>query len=577
MKKIWSGIFPFSLGIAFVTSIYILGNKYFEKYYVEYGYQLNIFRQVEGGFYLIYGLFGIVAIILFSIASKDLPLNLFEKIKTKILSIQVKRIVYLLAVMVFVIVLMLRIFLIAEAPMTDDENAYLLGAKILSQGKFYLEGYPTEIRPFLNNQFIVMEDKVFTQYCPGFMLLLALMLKLGIAVLLNPLLAGLGIIAVYLLGRDFSGSKWIGFCASILLLISPAYIFTSALLTSHPTAMICGAFGIWFIFRGSREGILWKIAIGTVFLGYMFLTRPLPTIVLGLIGIFMVFSAPQNTKKKFKMILISFIIALIFIGFLLIYFNLLTGSPFGTTYNKYSNIKTTNIGIFNLSQYLSGEWLELLSLPFLRFNFWLFGWPMSLLLIFFIPRGNVKKYLLPSIIGVWLIHTIWSIVGVNTTGAAHYFELLPMLAVSTVSGIFYLMDKKERIIPVATFNFLIYSVLLSLLLFFPWVTRNLNQLSIKNLTIYKIENYVKKPAIIFADPFIEYLEFIHGSITWTYYRKNNNPDLDDEILWLNNLGQQNRIAMNYFKGRNYYLINLRKEDSKKGKLVLLRIYPDSQK
>jgi len=544
------------MGLAFLAAIPYIGNLYFAGNEVKYGTAMNIFGKNEGGFFLLYALFGMVALICFSMASGDFIPRTWKRLKVKIGGVRPGRVVVILAAAVFIAALLIRLLVVQQAPMTDDENAYLFGARIMLKGQLYLEGYPPELRPFLGNQFVVMGDRVYTQYCPGFILLLAVALKLGLVPILNPLMGALGIIGTFLLVKEVSKSPWMGLGAAVLLTLSPTYIFTCSLLFANPSALVFGVFGLLHIYRAAGEAKFSSLALGVGLMGFMFLIRPLSTAILGLLGLFVILAASQPIRKKLKMILLAGLIGAFFILLLLGYFALLTGDPLKTTYAAYDESVGKTQPALGFRHFFSGNFLNLLTIPFLRYNFWLLGWPFSLILIFALPRGKIRRYLFPAVLGIWLVHLMWKVVGVNITGAVHYFEMIPMLIACVAAAIARLLARREGFMVAGTMNFVVFSTLMALTIYFPWVTHNLDQLAEENLRPYRLEARVEKPAVILTKPFRSY----RRNVSWTFYRVNNDIELENDILWLNRVEDEDyTVLAEYFPGRHFYVLYYKRD------------------
>lgn len=99
-------------------------------------------------------------------------------------------------------------------PFCLDEYNYLYQAQIFAEGKRYLIAQDWQ-KHLLEQYIIAYRDRVFSKYPPGFSMLLAIGVKLGVPALVNPLFSAA---TVYLTHK------------SLLRLVSPLAAFLSALL-----------------------------------------------------------------------------------------------------------------------------------------------------------------------------------------------------------------------------------------------------------------------------------------------------------------------------------------------------------
>src|SRR5262245_55239985 len=108
-------------------------------------------------------------------------------------------------------------------PHLEDEHANLYQADVFAAGRATV-GVPHEpdsfFIPFVVN---TVQGKRFGKYPPGYPLLLALGAAIGQPWLINALAASLGILAVYLLGRDLF-DRDTGLLAAALGAVSPMFV-----------------------------------------------------------------------------------------------------------------------------------------------------------------------------------------------------------------------------------------------------------------------------------------------------------------------------------------------------------------
>lgn len=547
------------LGLGFLFAIIHIGQAFpdLNGYAVEYGYNVNLFGPREGAFFLVYGLCAFMAAFLFTKAVGETVGAWWAK--NDWASVRFGRLALVLSVSVVLMTIMLRLLIIREAPMTDDEHAYLFSARMLQSLRFYWTDYPQELAPFLNNQFLVVKDLMFSQYYPGFPALLAIGLSLGSVTLVNPIMAGLGVLVTFHLAREISGSSAVAFIAALLLSLSPSYLFSSAMLLPHTASLVFGSLFVLMIIRSKRDARARFPLLAGLAWAYLLFNRPLTAAVFGIFGAVVLMGDLKTVRKRLKPIAILAGLALGSCALFLAYNRALTGSMLKTTYTAFAEFRhVASFNTFSLAQIFNGKWTELLVFPFLRMNFWTFGWASSFIFLLFCPAGPLRRICLGVVCGVWLSHLAWPNVGVNMSGAAHYLEAVPFIAMMTASALHSLYRHREAWVSRMALAFPLVSAVVALAVFFPWVSRNLSNLAATNLAPYQVEASVQRPAIIFSTMVLprQGENYLRAN-TWTYYRKNNRPDLTDDILWLNDLKDKNIIAMRLFPERHAYRLNSR--------------------
>src|SRR4029453_16654934 len=75
-----------------------------------------------------------------------------------------------------------------------------------------------------------------------------------------------------------------------------------------------------------------------------------------------------------------------------------------------------------------------------RINFWLFGWPVSLVLLLFFRRNAGGKRLFASVALVFLVYAAISAATIYPVGPVHYSELAVLLVMLSASGLDRLVE-----------------------------------------------------------------------------------------------------------------------------------------
>lgn len=150
-----------------------------------------------------------------------------------------------------------------------DANGYW------AQGSLLMETGRTWFWPESNTQYIGMHwllgpnDVFLSRYPPGLAVVVGLVWRFfgwEASVLVNPVLAVLTLVGVYLIVRQIASAAW-GIAAIIVLAANPS--FTSHALTSisHIPVACCVVWGIWFLLRWSRTHRMAYIFVAGLVLG----------------------------------------------------------------------------------------------------------------------------------------------------------------------------------------------------------------------------------------------------------------------------------------------------------------------
>lgn len=137
-----------------------------------------------------------------------------------------------------------------------DESGYLVPAKGLA-----LRGDPAKHTldsplEFVGENMVEARPGVFYgKYPIGYPLLCAIAYRLGgpsAPFLVNPAMALLGVVGMYLLGQALFG-RLAGFLAAFLLGLHPIYLYYGLRPMSHAAATCCGIWGMYFLCRWLKE------------------------------------------------------------------------------------------------------------------------------------------------------------------------------------------------------------------------------------------------------------------------------------------------------------------------------------
>ena len=136
-------------------------------------------------------------------------------------------------------------------PHVQDSVAQLFQARIFASGRLWAPSPP--LPEFFAYPHVINDGRWYAQYPPGHALLLTPGVWLGVPWLINPLLAGLGTAAVYLLAREVYDRR-VASWAALLALLSPFLIFMAGGMMSHVGAFCLLTLHAWLLLRAVRTG-----------------------------------------------------------------------------------------------------------------------------------------------------------------------------------------------------------------------------------------------------------------------------------------------------------------------------------
>ncbi len=341
-----------------------------------------------------------------------------------------------------------RIF--EQMPHIEDEWAYNWQAQVLAAGRFSTVSppYPESLLvPFVVDH----NGQRFGKYPPGWPLVLAIGVRFGLRSWVNPVLAGLGIWLIYILGRRLFDERT-GLLAAALALTSPFFQLNSASLLSHPLGLVLSAaFTLSWLDVSATPGRSvarrWLAAgIAGVCLGWLALTRPLTAVGLAIPfaghGLWLLWRADWPTRRR--LLLVAGLAA--GMGSLLFWWQYtVTGSPFTNPYTlwwPYDKIGFgPGVGVKPGGHTLSQGWFNT-QVNLAAAGFDLFGWgPISWILLPFgvlAARRSRPAWLAgASFVSLVIVYMAYWI-GAQLFGPRYYYEALPALAIFSAAGAFWL-------------------------------------------------------------------------------------------------------------------------------------------
>jgi len=323
-------------------------------------------------------------------------------------------------------------------PHTPDSLVYLLQATWLLDGS--LSGEVSAIQDFLAVPYTyVVENRWLAHYPPGWPLLLAVGLAVGMPWLVAPLLGGLYLLLLYLTGRELDGPV-LGLAAAALGLISPMarLIFGSMLSHAAASTLLLAALWLTLVARRSHGWQVAALAGGAV--GLAFGIRPL-TAVAFVIPLGLVLLLDRDRTATHVRLVSAGTGMLVAATPSLIANHLITGSPFALPYTlaggKMYFAANIPFGLQNLDALMVST------------SSTIFGWgwdfvhgpvPLALALAFsclpfMLRRARPADWLIAAIvILVMAAHLGTRGHGLHGFGPRYYFEIFAPLFLLTARG-----------------------------------------------------------------------------------------------------------------------------------------------
>jgi 4-amino-4-deoxy-L-arabinose transferase-like glycosyltransferase len=459
--------------------------------------------------------------------------------------------------------------LLERIPHVQDSVAYLFQAKSLALGRLSVPA--PRLASFFTEEFIPMfHGQWFGKYPPGWPVLLTIGVILKAPWLVNPVLTGLNLVLIFLIGREVYG-RGVGLVGALVALASPFALFLGGSFMAHTATVTYLAGFAWLLLRwvnrverGQTLGLVDRklLAPAGFLLGMAFLTRQLDAVAFALPFALLVLSPSIRRRIDAGWWLLGG--AAIPCVILLLYNWALTGNPLVTPYSlwwKFDHLgfgPTTGASGFTPAQ---GFWNTSLNLEYLLVH--LFGWPFYLTLaLAALPflLGRATRW--DAIFGLSALCIMAAYVFYWTPGVMYgpryYFAAIPWLALLTARGLEELYRWPLRLplrfrpdplaallVPVAVAcALLVYSLRV-------YVPAQIPVYQGYNFTSAASLDTVRRAGIHHA------LVFVVSSPpgTWWSYGSvfsANSPTLDGDVVYARDQGNADRRLMAAYPGRSYW-------------------------
>lgn len=473
------------------------------------------------------------------------------------------------ALLVLALAVGIRFGVLQNMPVTDDEHVYQFQAKLLASGRLYADSPPPIVRPFFNNQFIVNNGRWHGTYFAGHPAVLALAMQVGLMEWTGPLCAALTLLLGMGIARRIFGER-AAILTGVLLVLSPFFLFVSATQLSQPTSTLFLTLFVYAALRieaAPRAAGWWALAAAALSAGVF--TRPQSGVLLSLpfVGRLAYLTLRGRIRPGWGPPLLAVVIAAGGAATLLAINHALTGSIFKTGYHAYMDqgIKW----LFPFGPYYT---IREISQNLVQINFWLLGWPLSLLFVPFFRRDG-RAWCLAAIPIIALAS--YGLVGVPTVamvGPVYYAETIVPLLALTASGVERAVELMRRALgesPAVAMVLLwpAAAVAAALLIFVPLQASSLSLMAEVERAPYAL---VEARGLRNAVVFVHSLPVNHRAPrSYAYFHRNNSPDLSDSVLFVHDLGpERNRLLLEYLPGRTGYRMGMHENE-----LFLVAIEP----
>ncbi len=460
--------------------------------------------------------------------------------------------------------------LLQRIPHVQDSVADLFQAKTFALGRLWV---PTPRLPtFFTEEFIPMHgDKWFSKYPPGWPLLLSIGVLLHASWLVDPVLSGLDLFLIFLIGRRVYGST-VGLLAAALTLTSPFFLFLGGSFMPHTATLFYLLCALYLVTRWSTEARNARaisdarlLVPAGFLLGMAFMTRQIDAIAFSL-----PFGALLLARLRQKDVLpVVWLLAggAVPVTLLLGYDWILTGSPFTSPYSLWWPSDRVGFGpTIGMGGFTPAQGLWNTSFNLEMFLAHLFGWPFYTCLAlaavpFALGRARLWDWMfLASALCVMAAYVAYWNPGVMY-GPRYFFTTIPACTLLTARGLVELYQwplrlfarwRLDRIAP-AALPACIIAILLAFN-FFVYLPAQVPLYRGYNYTSADSIDAVQRAgihhALIFVVSNTPGAWWLYGSVF-----PSNSPLLDGDVVYARDQGSQNRLLMDEYPGRSYYLLN----------------------
>ena len=188
------------------------------------------------------------------------------------------------AASVVVVCAFLALVVYEGVPHVPDEIVYLVQARYFAEGKVQLPAPPVAAA-FDIDLMYYDADRYFSPVPPGWPAILALGVRLGIPLLVNPILSGVSVLLLHALFRRIESprSPRSARLATLLLATSPWFLFLGMSLMTHSATLACTLAAALGVATARARSAVWPAALAGLAVGMVGLIRPLEGLAVALV------------------------------------------------------------------------------------------------------------------------------------------------------------------------------------------------------------------------------------------------------------------------------------------------------
>jgi hypothetical protein len=470
------------------------------------------------------------------------------------------RIVFLAALFVIALVggLAAHLAVSGTYPPVSDEYCYMFGADELASGKLAVESPP--MREHFQTWSIINDGRWYSKVTIGWPLLLALGKPANLEFLINPILAALCVMMLFLIGDLLHGVE-AGLLAAFWGLVAPFVILLSGTYFPHTATALFSLLFIYFLLR-TFDAARWAFPIlAGLAMAFLLLIRPgdAGVLLLGM-GPMMVYHFVRSKDKKRAALKIGVIFALFLAGIVILMAvnRIQNGDPFLFGYQKYLADERWGFGA-NGHTLLKGLWHTAYSL--MRVGAW--GAPfvgLFTLISLFAKKWSARLLVVPVIGSLALYAGFFSLASFEI-GPRYYLVMYLLAVIPACGGAILLRDAlAKRRIPGS--KMLIAGLVLSTLLYlavgaWPRLAASVKEqtASLAEVSRLLANPPVEAPSVIFLRD--------HLYLKNTFLTRNGWRYKDQKHVFVLYLTpEDNNKVMAMFPSRNFYMTIVRPETGK---------------
>jgi hypothetical protein len=465
-------------------------------------------------------------------------------------------------------------------PTIEDTATYIFQAKTLAAGALWADLPRALSQDHLLSTFFKLAFTVlrhghwFGKYPTGWPLLLSVGALFDKAWMITPIVGGLSVLLIYLIGRELYGRR-VGILAAILALSSPFVLSMSgSLLSQSATWLFCGlfAYGLIAWYRRNlpreafsralpRQDVLFLVAAG-LGLGSAFAVRQLDALTLAIPFAILLVRRPLS-------ILWVALGSAIPLSLLALYNQALVGNPLASGYGQAFPWDRLGFGPhvggptpyeadFTLAR---GLWNFAYDLEHLQAG--LFGWPFffALALVatpFLLGRARWWDWLLLASTGTVMVAymTYWAS-GVTGGFPRYWYVTAPWLALLAARGFQELYRWPARVLKAprenraaaAAFPCALLVVLLAFDVHYYLPVNVFRYVNPGGAYVSTAQSAHVRHAVIFQ------VQHNQQASDFDYVFAQNSPALGGDVIWAIDRGRRDAKIMAAFPGRTYYRLN----------------------